>query len=513
MTRAAIHYCPRIPRRGATTCCFLTAARRPSNPHTSFTSAIRQSITLPSALQHQSQRQQQHAFHTSSARLLSHLTEDDQQQKSHHHQPPHNNKKTRTHRFLLLALLTLPALSLPIFLSSSHFLSKPNTLNPTTFTPFTITSREEVSPTAFILTVGPPSSSSADVIRQAWHQLGLWSVEIKQPQLQVAREYTPLPPENGDGDEGDATMRFLIRRVHGGEVSSYLARLRVGDMVEIRGPRGGFDVRARLGVGGDGGTAAAGGDGGGDRDRTEEGGRRELRAGGEGEKEVKEKKKKVVFLAGGTGIAPALQAARRILSAQPTSSGVEMEVVWANRRREDCLGCEGTQEQGTVVAMLEEMRAKYGDRFRYTCTVDEEGSFIDAGTVTRATGVAGRGASNSWWPWPKPNNTPASQPSALFIDSDQCRYHSAKRLVVSADQDPPAGTESEECRCVDIDGSRVKGGKNLLIVSGPDGFIARYVGAKMWGDGKELQGPVKAMVGELRRKYPSLADEWLVLKM
>jgi hypothetical protein len=279
-------------------------------------------------------------------------------------------------------------------------------------------------------------------------------------------------------------------------------------MVEIRGPRGGFDVRARLGVGG-GGTGDGGG---GDGDRTIQAEGREPENGaGEGEMMTK---KKVVFLAGGTGIAPALQAARRIFSAQPTSSGVEMEVVWANRRREDCLGCDGEiQEKGSVVAMLEEMRAKYGDRFRYTCTVDEEGSFIDAGMITRATGVAGRGVSKWWWPWSNSDSTPASRPSVPPINSDLCRYHSDKRLAISADQDPPAGAGSEECQCVDIDGSRVKGGKNLLIVSGPDGFIAQYVGTKMWGDGKELQGPVKGIVGELRRKYPSLADEWLVLKM
>lgn len=286
-------------------------------------------------------------------------------------------------------------------------------------------------------------------------------------------------------------LRFLIRRVHGGEVSSYLARLRVGDSVEIRGPRGGFDLRTRLG--------ATSGDGVGEGKRK---GRR-----------------KVVFLAGGTGIAPALQAARRLLADPSVSEGLEMEVVWANRSREDCLGCDGgnggrtLEKKGAVVAMLEEMRAKYGGRFRYACTVDEERSVIDARTITRATGVAGPdgSASNWWWPWPSTDGTTASRPTP-FINSDACRYHSAKRLVSSADADPPADADGEECQCKDADGSRVMGGKNLLMVSGPDGFINMYVGPKVWGAGKELQGPVRGAVGELRRKYPNLAEDWLVLK-
>ncbi|KAL2025111.1 hypothetical protein VTK56DRAFT_113 [Thermocarpiscus australiensis] len=340
----------------------------------------------------------------------------------------------------------------------------------------------------------------------------MWSVEIKQPQLQVSREYTPLPAGSASAQEGAAEeedvedlaaagprLRLLIRRMDGGEVSGYLASLRVGDTVEVRGPHLGFDVCRR--IGGELRSRREGGGGGGEQGGAE---------------------KKVVFLAGGTGIAPALQAARALLG-RGGAPDVEMEIVWANRRREDCVGCDGGRreeggEKGAVVALLDEMRRRYGGRLRYACTVDEEGSFIDAGTITRATGLsasAGPMAGLGWWPFGGSRNmmnTAESRPAATII-SDTCPYHSAKALVLSDGKDAPATSDGEQCQCKDSDGKQVTSGKNLLMVSGPDGFIARYVGAKVWGAGKERQGPVKGIVGELKRKYPSLADDWLVLKL
>ncbi len=225
-------------------------------------------------------------------------------------------------------------------------------------------------------------------------------------------------------------------------------------------------------------------------------------------------KKKVVFLAGGTGIAPALQAARTLLE---KTRGVEMEVVWANRRREDCV-----EGGGEVVAMLEEFRTRYPARFRYSCTVDEEGSVIDAGTVLRSTELAVPAAAPArsilsmlrfWAGGAGRESSAGPSVPAVAIDSDACAYHSAKRLAVSDDRDALAGAGGEHCQCKDAHGNRVTGGKNLLIVSGPDGFIAHYAGAKVWGVGKELQGPVRGILGDLQRKYPSLGEDWLVLKM
>ncbi len=84
--------------------------------------------------------------------------------------------------------------------------------------------------------------------------------------------------EERDLDQG--LLRFLIRTVDGGEVSHYLARLGLGDTVELRGPHLGFDVPLRMGNAG-----------------------------------------QLVFLAGGTGIAPALQAIRAVLDRQTADPG------------------------------------------------------------------------------------------------------------------------------------------------------------------------------------------------
>ncbi|KAK4152950.1 hypothetical protein C8A00DRAFT_44082 [Chaetomidium leptoderma] len=383
-----------------------------------------------------------------------------QQQSPRQTQPPKPTKK-RKHKipWFEFSLLLAAVLIFPPTLTALH----PNPLNPTTFSPFTITAREQ-SATA-------SSSKEGEDIARAWEH-GLWSVEVKQPELQVARDYTPLPPppppppgllrrppsppgdggkDEGEGEEGgkrgwdDGKLRFYVRKMEGGEVSSYLSRLKVGDTLELRGPR---------------------------------------------------------------------------LGALLDMPEVEMEVVWANRRREDC---DSRGKQGAVAALLEGFRKEYGDRFRYSCTVDEEGSFIDAGTIARATGAStptppAPGQQSSWGAWPvggagQKSSAVSSPPPDTSTTSGTCRYHAPKRLASSDDRDVPGSAVSERCQCKDINGNPVRGGKNLLMVSGPDGFIAHFAGPKVWGAGKELQGPVKGVVGDLKRKYPTLGEDWLVLKM
>ena len=56
-------------------------------------------------------------------------------------------------------------------------------------------------------------------------------------------------------------------------------------------------------------------------------------------------------------------------------------------------------------------------------------------------------------------------------------------------------------------------GKNLLFVSGPDGFIEYFAGAKRWANGMELQGPVGGILGRLKAQFPESMNDWLVLKL
>lgn len=349
-------------------------------------------------------------------------------------------------------------------------------LNPERFIKTKVISNEPVSPTAFILTVetlssgfmhGADTPENYTVVRDACRR-GLWSVEIKQPQLQIARHYTPLPPslvEEHQSIEQKQThdtvrLRFLVRRYDGGEVSTYLSRLRPDDEVEIRGPHLGFDVGTRLGSAG----------------------------------------QRVVFLAGGTGIAPALQAASYLLDKHDAS----VQILWANRAAADCAGCsravqqqgwlwkgrgavqEHSEEPGPIMRQLRELQAAYESRARtlkVRCAVDEEGGAFQARDIAGAVGppheVSGR-------------------------TSTACYFHSQKQLVHSMEED----SHESRCACVDVRST----GNNLFVISGPDGFVSKYAGPKVWADGAQRQGPVGGILAELSRKDSAAWRDWLVLK-
>lgn len=400
-----------------------------------------------------------------------------------------------------------------------HGRRDPRLLNQERFTTCQVVSNEPVSPTAFILTVRLPAGGSAAaaaanraVVRDAWRH-GLWSVEVKQPQLQIARSYTPLPPSPDDDEPArssgeDHHLRFFVRRYDGGETSTYLSRLRAGDPVELRGPHLGFDLARRLGPG--------------------PGQHRDL-----------------VFLAGGTGVAPALQAAARLLplvgpgpapGEDGEGSAGTVHILWANRSAADCAGCarahpagssgswwwpwggadpqgptaHGVQEEegkekepsSVLVREIRALQAAYrakGRTLDVRCAVDEEGGAFGPRDIMDA--IAGATTSS-------------------FEASASCHFHSQQQLLRSTDEEdapPSARRQGDEtralverrCTCV---GGETKAGRNLFVISGPDGFVSAYVGPKVWADGGERQGPVGGLVAELMRKNPTAWKDWLVLK-
>ena len=58
---------------------------------------------------------------------------------------------------------------------------------------------------------------------------------MKQPQLQIGRSYTPLPPTQQAEFAGG--LRFLIRREPPGEFSTYLHKLPISANIKLRGPQ------------------------------------------------------------------------------------------------------------------------------------------------------------------------------------------------------------------------------------------------------------------------------------
>lgn len=286
--------------------------------------------------------------------------------------------------------------------------SEPKIFDPPRFTPFTIVKREVVSPTSIILTLQPrhaPSKESTADLYKEWWERGIWSVEVKQPELQIARLYTPLPPSKADED---SDLRLLIRKEHKGEVSGYLHRLAVGSKIELRGPHPGFDLP----------------------------------------EDVAE----VAFLAGGTGIAPALQVAYTLLERRNSGGdGTRIRIVWSNRRREDCEGGgqmnkktpEMERQTGQIVRELEALQQRHPGQLTVDYLVDEEDTFLDQRKISRITSAS----------------------------------------------------------------AKTQTGPRFLFISGPEGFVNFFAGPKKWEDGKEGQGEVAGVIGRMR------LNDWTVWKL
>lgn len=262
-------------------------------------------------------------------------------------------------------------------------------------------------------------------------------------------------------------------------MSTYLSRLRAGEPIEIRGPHLGFDLGRRLG----------------------------------------EQGRKVVFLAGGTGVAPALQAGEYALRRE---GGVEVEILWANRSCMDCAGCQRLpaenrgwfssrgsgavederhlkEEPSAVVRQIRGLQAAYkskGQKLEVRCAVDEERSTVKARDIMDAVERPGQFQGPS---------------------SPSCHFHSQQQLEFSMEEsdisdDGKDGDEknvaARQCTCM---GEGAKG-KNVCIISGPDGFVSAFVGPKVWADGGERQGPVGGLVSASMKEKPEVWKNWLVLK-
>ena len=179
----------------------------------------------------------------------------------------------------------------------------------------------------------------------------------------------------------------------------------------------------------------------------------------------------IVFLAGGTGIAPALQLVYTLLEARDHGQNDHEEllkpkihIVWANRSREDCKGgtssikstrWEKTPEKlggppSPIVKELQNLQLRHPKHLNVDYLVDEEGNFLDQKKISRLT-----------------------------------------------------QTESEVKVGAMITGADSK----LIVVSGPEGFVNYLAGSKLWEEGKEVQGPLGGIIGRMR------LGDWKVYKL
>ncbi|KAJ7507493.1 hypothetical protein B0H11DRAFT_1967346 [Mycena galericulata] len=101
-------------------------------------------------------------------------------------------------------------------------------MSPCHFTRATLTASESSGPNTklLVLTVhGPPSQKTHPPL------VPIWSVFIKDAEMQVERPYTPL-----QGIDEQGRMLFWIKKYPTGEVGRWLHSKKVGDQIEFRGP-------------------------------------------------------------------------------------------------------------------------------------------------------------------------------------------------------------------------------------------------------------------------------------
>jgi hypothetical protein len=330
-------------------------------------------------------------------------------------------------------------------------------LNDRSFTPYRLVAKHRISDTSSIFVLRPPgdpAAGAAALLERAWAAGALWSVQAKQPQLQIGREYTPLPPAaraatralyaagtGGEDDDDDAAdLHLLIRKEMNGEMTTYLHGLPVSAAVQLRGPYA--DVRVPAGC------------------------------------------DEIIFIAGGTGISPALQAAH--VMAQ-RGAGARMHILWANRWREECVG--GVNENGAENGAL---RPEGGGR-------SWAGKLWDQHVKGEVKQVA-KEAEEA-----ETKVVPAEKGIMVrIIDEMKASVpEGALRVQYFVDEEDTFVRRSDVQKLLDSSRPDAAGSKpatKLIMVSGPEGFIDYWAGRKRVDDQKESQGPLEGILGEMNLK-------------
>lgn len=152
----------------------------------------------------------------------------------------------------------------------------------------------------------------------------------------IVRPYTPV---TSDDDKGyvDLVVKIYFNNVHpkfpeGGKMSQYLESLRIGDMIDFRGPGGLLEYKGQ--------------------------GRFAIQADKKAPAEIKVAKA-LGLIAGGTGITPLLQLIRDIM--KNPSDTTTCHLLFANQTERDIL----------LKDELEEIQARHRDRFKLWFTVDK----------------------------------------------------------------------------------------------------------------------------------------------
>lgn len=313
--------------------------------------------------------------------------------------------------------------------SSSTTRNSPS--NPGIFASFTIISKEAASSNSSIFVLRPSSLPSSDQFFDAWRK-GILSVQVKQPQLQIGRSYSPLPPSPKAEFTGE--LRFLIRQEPQGEVSTYLHKLPVGAVIELRGPRIEYEIPKDVG--------------------------------------------EIIFLAGGTGVAPALQTIYNLFECRKDTDFVpKLRILWANRRSEDSFG--GTSDTPPPSS---NRSSQWPSLFGFRDVSQPE----------------------------KRQVSPEISISPIVKELDSFKKRNGCHLTIDYFVDEENSHITEETLRSYLSKSAAESSsarRRLILISGPEGFVTHHAGPKEWGGGKELQGPIGGTLGNIS------PDGWEIWKL
>ena len=103
----------------------------------------------------------------------------------------------------------------------------PATLVPTKWTPVSLIASEETSKDTRLLTLSIPRH----LIPSSSFTRPIWSIYIKDDDIQVERPYTPL-----EGIDEDGNIKLWVKKYPKGEVGRWLHSKQPGERIEIRGP-------------------------------------------------------------------------------------------------------------------------------------------------------------------------------------------------------------------------------------------------------------------------------------
>ncbi|KAL8824899.1 MAG: hypothetical protein Q9170_008005 [Blastenia crenularia] len=329
------------------------------------------------------------------------------------------------------------------------FAEESQTLQHDGFQDYELLKNKRISLSSNLLTIQPSTfgprayRSSLDNQKVAeFSRKGIWSVQIKHPLLTIARLYTPLPPFLSDPIEPtphekfgfisanpeENQLRFLIRNNPEGELSRYLSRMQAGGRLELRGPYQEFEVPDDV--------------------------------------------SNIIFLAGGTGISPAIQMAHSMLDSPSESPKPSINILWANRRGEESSGAliePLPRPENLFLRVWSMLSSSETPQTKISATSNQPESPIitELSTLkTRYTGTL----------------------NVSYFADDQQRFITQQDIQGRLRKLVHRGTARAPTEVAS---------KNLIIISGPDGFVEHFAGPKVWKEGKELQGTLEGLLSKM----------------